>query len=83
VSLKNPFEYQKPDELQISRIETIREGCDDLMNELKRMGPATAMQTLALRKLEEFSMWANKYIVFDTPKAGDNEVQDTAKTIRE
>lgn len=67
--MKHPFEYHRPDMDQVARIETIRAGCKAMYDLITRNCPSIAERTLALRKLEEVSMWANKSIVMepDTP----------------
>lgn len=60
-----PFKYKQPTEEQTKNIIYFREACDELYDKLRRYIPQCAEQTLAIRKLEECSMWANKAIVFD------------------
>lgn len=62
---KNPFEYQKPDAGQIERIEKVRQGCKALCDTLLDNVRSSRERSLALTKLEEVSMWANKAIVFE------------------
>lgn len=46
------------------RIGVIREECEKVYETLLAEVPDCAERTLAIRKLEEVSMWANKAIVF-------------------
>ena len=59
------FLYHSPTEDQIRAIQTVREALGHAFNALRANVPSCAEQTLAIRKLEEASMWANKAIVFD------------------
>lgn len=60
----NPFEYQKPTEESVTKINEVREKCKEL-NDLLLTLPKSREQSLAITKLEEVSMWANKGIVFN------------------
>lgn len=62
---KHPFEYQKPTDEQVGRMSMVRELCNQTYQVLLSEVPACAERTLAIRKLEEASMWANKAVVFD------------------
>ncbi len=62
---KNPFEYQKPNDDQVQRIEEVRQGCKQLFNILLGSVQLSRERSLAITKLEEVSMWANKGIVFE------------------
>lgn len=62
---KNPFEYQKPTDDQITRITIIREKCKDLAAIIEACIPPSRERSIALNKLEEVSMWANKGVVFN------------------
>jgi hypothetical protein len=59
------FDYHAPDSDQIGRIEVVRNGCRNLALIIRDYVPESAERTLAIRKLEEVSMWANKAIVFN------------------
>ncbi len=59
----DPFEYQKPTKLQIERITEVREKCRKLYDTLLCL-ESSRERSLAVTKLEEVSMWANKAIVF-------------------
>jgi len=63
--IKNPFEYQKPTEEKTAKINEIREACRELHKILLTL-PASRETALAITKLEEVSMWANKSVVFNT-----------------
>lgn len=60
----HPFEYQKPTPAGVEQIETVRQGCKTLHDILLAL-PACRERSLAITKLEEVSMWANKGIVFN------------------
>ena len=60
----HPFEYQKPNEAAVQQIEAVREKCKELFDLLNLL-PASRERSLAITKLEEVSMWANKGIVFN------------------
>lgn len=62
---KHPFEYQRPTEKQVDRITLVREACKDLYDLLLDTLPNCRERSLAITKLEEVSMWANKGIVFN------------------
>lgn len=62
---KNPFVYQKPTEEQVRRIERVRLMCDHLHEVLLQAVLPSRERSLAITKLEEVSMWANKAIVFE------------------
>ena len=59
----HPFEYQRPDAVMVEQITTVREGCKALHDILLAL-PNCRERSLAITKLEEVSMWANKGIVF-------------------
>ena len=60
----NPFEYRKPDEKGVADITAIRAKCKELYDLLLTY-PSSREISLAITKLEEVSMWANKSIVFN------------------
>jgi hypothetical protein len=59
------FVYQQPNAEHIAAIQAVRKALGHAANVIKASVPGCAEQTLAIRKLEEASMWANKGIVFD------------------
>lgn len=61
---KHPFEYQSPTEEQVLQIQNVREACKSLYDVLLSL-PESRERSLAITKLEESSMWANKGIVFN------------------
>ena len=61
----NPFVYQKPTEKSIMDITNIRDKCNELYDLLCTSVPQSREKSLAITKLEEVSMWANKAIVFN------------------
>lgn len=62
---RNPFEYQPPTLEHTEKIKAFRAACAFVYDSLLTNVPESAERTLAIRKLEECSMWANKAIVFD------------------
>lgn len=62
---KDPFEYQAPTPEHIEAMKYTREALRQAATAVIAHVPACAERTLALRKIEEASMWANKAIVFD------------------
>jgi hypothetical protein len=62
---RHPFEYQAPTDEQIMNITNVRTACTIVFKTILDSVPPCAERTLAIRKLEEASMWANKAIVFD------------------
>lgn len=61
---KNPFEYQAPTPDHVAKITEVREACKQLHATLLTL-PDCREKSLAITKLEEVSMWANKGIVFN------------------
>lgn len=62
---KHPFEYQAPTETQVLQLQAVRAALKEAYEQFCFNVPQSAERTLAIRKLEEASMWANKAIVFD------------------
>jgi len=60
--MKHPFDYHRPSEAQVDQITTVRKGCKAL-NEILLALPSCRERSLAITKLEEVSMWANKGII--------------------
>lgn len=61
---KNPFEYQVPTPTMVEQIQAVREECKRLHDVILEHVPSSRERSLAITKLEEVSMWANKAIVF-------------------
>lgn len=61
------FRYHKPSDEQVQRIADVRQGCITLAKLLLRTVGSSADQTVALRKLHECMMTANKSIVCESP----------------
>ncbi len=61
---KHPFEYQRPNEQMVAAMEAVRAHCSGLLLILEANVPQGRHRSLAITKLEEVSMWANKGIVF-------------------
>lgn len=60
----HPFEYQAPTPEGVKQITEVREGCKALHDTLLTLAPSRE-RSVAITKLEEVSMWANKGIVFN------------------
>ncbi len=61
---KHPFEYQKPTDEQVAQITAVREAMKAVYDNLMSL-PESRERSIAITKLEEASMWANKGIVFN------------------
>lgn len=61
----DPFVYQAPTPEQTERIKAIRQTCQDFASQLQNLIPRSRELSVALTKLEEVSMWANKGVVFN------------------
>lgn len=59
-----PFDYQAPTPEHIEQITSVREKCKELYELLNTLAPSRE-RSVAITKLEEVSMWANKGIVFN------------------
>ncbi len=64
----HPFDYHAPTPEHVAAIQKVRTAAKVLYETLLKDVPGCAERTLAVRKLEECSMWANKAIVFDGTK---------------
>ena len=62
-TVKNPFDYQKPNDENVAKIEALREDFKVLFAKLNEL-PDSRENSLAKTKLEECAMWAIKGIVF-------------------
>lgn len=62
--VRNPFVYQAPDNETLDKLIEIREACGLAYTAILEFVPACAERTLAIRRLEEANMWANKALVF-------------------
>ena len=65
------FTYHKPNTDQAERYGDLRAQMKWTAVRVLELTPAGPEQTLAIRKLEEASMWANKAIALEKPEAGD------------
>ena len=61
---KHPFIYHKPTESQTAQIVEIRAGCETLYDLLNTLTPSRERE-VAIERLEEVSMWANKSVVMN------------------
>lgn len=61
----NPFDFQRVGPDGIRRIQEVREACKTAYEVLIANVKPSAERTLAVRRLEEASMWANKSIAFE------------------
>lgn len=60
--MKHPFDYHSPTPAQTEQIQNIRTHCKYLYTQLLAL-PNSREKSLAITKLEEVSMWANKSII--------------------
>jgi len=63
------FRYHKPSRAGVERIEHVRQACRALESVLLEHVAPSRELSLALTKLEEVSMWANKAIVLGDPES--------------
>lgn len=68
--MKHPFDYHRPTDEQVKQIDTVRKGCKELHSTLLAL-PASRERSLAITKLEEVSMWANKGIIMVAEPAAE------------
>lgn len=64
MSDKHSFDYQAPTPEHVTKITEVREKCKELHGLLLTLSDCRE-KSLAITKLEEVSMWANKGIVFN------------------
>lgn len=62
---RGPFDYQPPTPHHTAVIQDVRAATKELYEHVLQAIPPSVERNIAIRKLEEFSMWANKAIVFD------------------
>lgn len=62
---KHPFEYQAPTPEHVQQITAVREVLKTAHDTILAIMPPSRERSLAITKLEEASMWANKGIVFN------------------
>jgi hypothetical protein len=82
---KHPFDYQKPTQNQVDRIAFIRKALKSAHDSILAFAPPSRERSLAVTKLEEVSMWANKAIVFEeevphSPHNGDALAESAGHT---
>ncbi len=63
--MSDPFEHRRPTDGQYLRLTKVREACRELENVIREEVPNSRGRSLAITKLEEVSMWANKAICFE------------------
>jgi len=61
--LKHPFDYHRPSPAQVEQIAGIRDGCKAMHARILEVIPPGRERAVAITKLEEVSMWANKAII--------------------
>ena len=66
MSRPDAFVYRAPSTDQVARMEILRAKLREASTVLATMCPEGRERSLAMTKLEECSMWANKAIVFET-----------------
>lgn len=62
---KHPFDYQAPTPQMTDRIQVVRAVLKEVHDAILAHVPSSRERSLAITKLEECSMWANKAIVFE------------------
>lgn len=62
LEIVNSFTYHKPTDSQIPKYETLRNMGKDLALKIQGLCPESRATSLAITKLEEAIMWANKSI---------------------
>jgi len=72
---RHPFEYQKPTDKSVEDLKVCRIIYKNLYNLLIKL-PESRERSLAITKLEESSMWANKGIVFNQVDPDCEEEQE-------
>lgn len=60
--MKHPFDYHRPSPAQVDQISRNRDACKALHSVILEL-PASRERSVAITKLEEVSMWANKAII--------------------
>lgn len=60
--MSNRFNYMKVDEEQKGNMESVRKGAKELEKHIELNCPPSREKSLAITKLEEAIMWANKSI---------------------
>jgi hypothetical protein len=66
-ALDEAFTYHKPSKNQQDRLVSLRAAHRLLAQKILDVTPGSPEQTLAIRSLEECSMWANKSIALEPP----------------
>lgn len=61
----NPFDYVQPTPESVEAITAVRLAMKNLRDLMNERIPSSRERSLAITKLEESSMWANKAIVFN------------------
>lgn len=62
--MKSPFDYQKPSEENVKKIEVLRESYKKLHAELLELGAGREI-AIAITNLEQSAQWAIKHLVFN------------------
>ncbi len=70
-AIEELFTYHAPDELQKTRLVSVRAAAKDLAYAIRENSPRCADQTAALRLLRESVMSANAAIVIPQPKPAE------------
>jgi hypothetical protein len=65
---RDPFDYVEPTAEQMTVMLQVRAGFRALANVIQTSIPVSRERSLALTKLEEAAMWANKAIVYEAPR---------------
>lgn len=60
--MKHPFDYHKPNDVQVEQIARLRDGCKALYAVILELPPSRE-RSLAITNLEQVSMWGNKAVI--------------------
>lgn len=67
--MSNRFEFIKSNADSVEKIQKIREACEVLGNFFETVIPESRERSLALTKLEESAMWANRAVCVNQDNA--------------
>lgn len=73
--MRDTYTHHTPSSAGLSRIKYLRQKFDDLHSSIEEATPSSRERSIALTKLEEALMWANKAIVLSDP----NSIPDRQK----
>lgn len=77
---RHPFEQQTPTPSMLNRLDQMRLSFAATYDAIVAHVPASAERTIAIRSLEEASMWANKAIAFEGERYLDAPAPSAPRT---